>query len=67
VSAGLRFETQTNISDHGDFGPRFSLAWGLDSKKGGAAKTVLRAGSGFFYDRFDYSLSLNALRYNGIT
>ena len=67
VSAGLRFETQNNISDHGDFGPRFSLAWGVDSKKGGPAKTVLRVGSGIFYDRFDYALSLNALRLNGIT
>jgi len=67
VSAGLRYETQTNISDHSDFGPRLSLAWGLDSKKGGPAKTVLRLGGGFFYDRFDYSLSLNALRLNGVT
>jgi hypothetical protein len=66
LSAGLRFETQTNISNHADFGPRFSLAWGIDSKKGGPAKTVLRVGSGIFYDRFDYSLSLNALRLNGI-
>ncbi len=67
VSAGLRFETQTNISDHGDFGPRVSLAWGLDSKKGGPAKTVLRVGGGLFYDRFDYNLSLNARRFNGTT
>jgi Carboxypeptidase regulatory-like domain len=67
VSAGLRYETQTNISDHSDFGPRVSLAWGLDSKKGGAAKTILRVGGGMFYDRFDYSLTLNALRLNGIT
>jgi hypothetical protein len=27
LSAGLRVETQNNISDHADFGPRFSLAW----------------------------------------
>jgi hypothetical protein len=66
VSAGLRYETQTNISDHADFAPRVSLAWGLDSRKGGPAKTVLRLGGGFFYTRFDYSLSLNALRYNGV-
>ena len=65
VSAGLRYETQTNISDHADFGPRFSLAWGVDSKKGGPAKTVLRVGGGLFYDRFDYTLSLNANRFNG--
>ena len=67
VSAGLRFETQTNISNHADLGPRFSIAWGLDSKKGGPAKTVLRIGGGLFYDRFDYNLTLNALRFNGIT
>ena len=67
ISGGLRYEVQTNINDHKDFGPRVSLAWGLDSKKGGAAKTVLRVGGGFFYDRFDYSLTMNALRLNGIT
>jgi hypothetical protein len=66
ISAGLRYETQSNISDRGDFGPRVSVAWGLDSKHGGPAKTVLRAGGGFFYDRFDYNLTLNSLRYNGI-
>ncbi|HEY3839918.1 MAG TPA: carboxypeptidase regulatory-like domain-containing protein [Bryobacteraceae bacterium] len=67
LSAGLRMETQNNISDHADFGPRFSLAWGIDSKKGGPAKTVLRLGGGLFYDRFDYNLTLNALRLNGTT
>jgi hypothetical protein len=67
VSLGLRYEIQSNISDKRDFGPRFSLAWGIDSKKGGPAKTVLRVGSGIFYDRFDYAYTLTAQRLNGIT
>ena len=46
LSYGLRFETQTYISDHADFAPRFSTAYGLTKK------TVLRAGFGIFYDRF---------------
>src|ERR1035441_1508465 len=50
-SYGLRYETQNNISDHGDLSPRISLAWGLDAKGSTAAKTVLRAGFGTFFDR----------------
>src|SRR5262249_13576816 len=51
LSYGVRYEAQTNIGDHGDFAPRFGLAWGIDSRKGRAGKTVLRAGFGSFYDR----------------
>ncbi len=29
LSYGLRFETQNDIHDHGDFAPRISFAWGL--------------------------------------
>jgi hypothetical protein len=65
LSAGLRYEIQSNISDKRDFGPRLSLAWGLDSKNGGPAKTVLRVGAGMFYDRFDYNYTLTAERLNG--
>jgi hypothetical protein len=65
LSYGLRFETQNQIHDHADFGPRVSVAWGLGSKA--APKTVLRAGSGMFYDRFPYNLVLQADRLNGIT
>jgi hypothetical protein len=62
LSFGLRYETQTNIHDWRDFAPRFSLAWGLGSK---AAKTVIRLGSGVFYDRFPLANTLTALRYGG--
>ena len=52
VSGGLRWESQNHIADHNDWAPRVSLAYALDGGKGKTAKTVLRAGYGYFYDRF---------------
>ena len=66
-SYGLRYETQTNIGDHGDVSPRLALAWGIDGKGNQAAKTVLRAGFGIFFDRVNESVTLSELRYNGVT
>ncbi len=63
---GLRFETQTGIQHHADFAPRLSIAWGLGGKNG-RPKTVLRAGSGMFYDRFQQQYLLQAERLNGLT
>ena len=65
LSYGLRYEIQTNLSDWKNFAPRVGLAWGLGGGSKRAPKTVLRAGAGIFYDRFDDSLTLNTLRYNG--
>src|SRR6185437_10090223 len=51
-SYGLRWETQTGVPDNNDWAPRFSFAYALgDSSK--QAKTVIRGGYGFFFDRFD--------------
>ncbi|HWB32140.1 MAG TPA: carboxypeptidase regulatory-like domain-containing protein [Acidobacteriaceae bacterium] len=50
LSYGLRWETQNRIHDKSDWAPRLMLAYALDGG-GGAAKTVLRAGYGWFYDR----------------
>ena len=66
LSFGLRFESQNNISDHADWAPRLGIAWGIGRRKS-APKTVLRAGYGFFYDRFTSDLVLQAERLNGIT
>ena len=66
-SYGLRYEAQTNIGDHGDFAPRLAVAWGIDGGASKAAKTVLRAGVGIFYDRIGITDTLNARRYNGVT
>jgi hypothetical protein len=67
ISLGLRYETQTNIHDHEDWAPRVAIAWAPGAKKGATSKTVIRTGWGMFYDRFDDSNLLQALRYNGTT
>ena len=67
LSAGLRYETQTNIHDWRDFAPRIAIAWAPGSSaKNSRPKTVLRAGFGTFYDRFALSNTLAAQRYNGV-
>lgn len=66
VSAGLRYEAQTNIHDHTDFAPRIAIAWAPGaSGKNSSPKTVIRAGFGIFYDRFALANTLTAERYNG--
>jgi len=66
LTMGLRLEGQNHISDHFDIAPRMGLAWGIGGG-GKAPKTVLRAGAGIFYDRFDDDNILQAFRLNGIT
>ncbi len=66
ISAGLRFETQNVIHDHGDWAPRLGFAWGVGGKSG-PPKVVIRGGSGIFYDRFQVSQILQADRLNGVT
>jgi hypothetical protein len=66
LSGGLRWETQNQIDDHNDWGPRVAFAYALDGHKDQKqARTVLRGGYGFFYNRFGLSNVLNLRRYNG--
>jgi hypothetical protein len=65
-SYGLRFETETGISDHADLAPRLGLAWGIGGKSA-PPKVILRGGFGIFYDRFLEAQILEANRLNGIT
>jgi len=65
LALGLRFETQNHIQDHADIAPRVGFAWGLGGG-GKAPKTVLRAGFGVFYDRFQEGQILQAEQLNGI-
>ena len=67
ISYGLRFETQNNISDHADFGPRLGIAWSLPGPKDKPPRAVIRTGVGIFYERFDANAVLQARRQNGIT
>jgi hypothetical protein len=65
LNLGLRYETQNSIRDRSDLAPRIGFAWGLGP--GRTTKTVLRAGSGLFYDRFGQAQVLQAERLNGVT
>jgi hypothetical protein len=60
LSLGFRYEAQTNIDDRHDFAPRLGIAWAVKPK------TVIRLGSGVFYDRFGLANTMTALRQNGI-
>jgi hypothetical protein len=51
-SYGLRYETQNRINDKNDWAPRVSFAYALDGGGKKPAKTVLRAGYGWFFQRF---------------
>ena len=66
LNLGLRYETQTNIHNWTDFAPRVGIAWAPGATTKNRPKTVLRAGFGIFYDRFDLANTLTAMRYNGI-
>lgn len=65
LTLGMRFEGQTDIQDHFDIAPRIGIAWGIGGG-GKASKTVLRAGGGIFYDRFDVDNILQAEQLNGV-
>ena len=65
LNYGLRYEAQNNLGDHADFAPRLGFAWGIGAKGKSAPKTVLRLGSGIFYDRFTEDLILQQQLQNG--
>ena len=60
-SYGLRWETQNRINDKSDWAPRISLAYALDGDGKSQPKTVLRAGYGWFYQRFTVPNSFGSL------
>ena len=65
LSLGARFEGQNEISDHDDWAPRLGFAWGIGGRGKTPPKTVLRAGFGIFYDRFNETYALQAERLAG--
>ena len=65
LSLGIRYEAQNTIQDRASIAPRIGLAW-APGGRAGSPKTVIRAGSGIFYDRFTSDLVLNATQLNGI-
>ncbi len=67
LSAGLRFEKQSNISDWRSWAPRAGLAWAPSGSNGRPPFAVIRAGFGIFYDRVRESLVLDTRRLNGLS
>jgi hypothetical protein len=67
LSYGLRYETQTNAHSKYDFAPRLAIAWSPGAANSARPpKTVIRAGTGFFYNRFNEGNTLTAHRFNGV-
>src|SRR5215213_5539162 len=66
-SYGLRYETQTNAHSRLDFAPRLAVAWSPGAANSARPpKTVIRVGTGFFYNRFNENNTLNTRRFNGV-
>ncbi|MFY9856294.1 MAG: hypothetical protein WAK26_20710, partial [Terracidiphilus sp.] len=66
LSGGLRWEAQNHTADHSDLGPRVAFAYALDGHKDKKqAKTVLRGGYGFFFDRFQATSLMSLEQFNG--
>jgi hypothetical protein len=61
LSLGLRYDWQTFLPDNNNFGPRVSLAYAP-----GNGKTILRAGSGVFYDRTGGDFPAIVKLHNGV-
>jgi len=66
INLGLRYENQTNIHDNRDIAPRIAFAWAPGTAGKTASKTVIRGGTGIFYDRFALANTLTADRFNGV-
>jgi hypothetical protein len=52
LGLGIRYEAQNWLRNHTDWAPRLALAWSPGRASSGGGKTVIRAGYGWFYDRF---------------
>ncbi|HEX4583103.1 MAG TPA: hypothetical protein VH139_13670, partial [Acidobacteriaceae bacterium] len=63
---GLRFEAQNRIRDHANWGPRIGFAYALDGGGKRPPKTVIRAGYGWFFNRFSNASVIQAIHQNGL-
>ena len=52
LGLGMRYEGQNYIHDHADWAPRLALAWTPAHPGKTPPKTVIRAGYGWFFNRF---------------
>ncbi|AEU38346.1 TonB-dependent receptor [Granulicella mallensis] len=62
LNYGFRAESQSAIPDHFDPAPRVGVAWAIGQTDKKPPIVTLRSGFGLFYDRFQYSNILTAIR-----
>jgi len=60
LGLGLRYEGQNYIHDHADWAPRLAFAWSPGHPGKSGPKTVLRAGYGWFFNRFIMNTAFNS-------
>ncbi|MGD0480920.1 MAG: carboxypeptidase regulatory-like domain-containing protein [Terracidiphilus sp.] len=60
LGLGLRYEGQNFIHDHADWAPRLALAWTPGHPGKNPPKAVIRAGYGWFFNRFIVPSAFNA-------
>ncbi len=60
IGLGVRYEAQNWLHDHSDWAPRLALAWSPGNPSSSGGKTVIRAGYGWFYDRFTVPSSFSS-------
>jgi hypothetical protein len=65
LTAGLRYEWQTNLDDGLNFAPRVGFAYAFNGADG-RPSTVIRGGFGVFFERMSESLTLDAERLDGV-
>jgi hypothetical protein len=64
-SYGVRYEAQSNIHSNRDIAPRLAVSYGIPRKTGNPT-SVIRAGWGMFYDRFDIGDVMTTYAQNGV-
>ncbi len=62
VTFGLRYDWQNTLDDRKDLAPRLALAYSPGNRK----KTVVRAGTGIFYDNLPRTTTQDALLLDGV-
>jgi len=60
LGLGLRYEAQNYIHDHDDWAPRIAFAWTPGHPGKTPAKTVIRGGYGWFFNRFIMSTAFSS-------
>jgi hypothetical protein len=60
LGLGLRYEAQNYIHDHNDWAPRIAFAWTPGHPGKTPAKTVIRGGYGWFFNRFIMSTAFTS-------